>query len=416
MKTLNLGLHKAQMEVFKNPARVKVVCAGRRTGKTYCLISTVIERALTFKGVIDPAAPPICLIAAPTLKMAKRLHWKPLLNLLRDNPLVESINKTDFIIKFKGKRPDIVLSGVDDGGERLRGSKIYFAGLDEFQDFKPDTWDEVIYPALSDTPNSTALVIFTPKGLTNHTYKFHLKAKITSGWKYFHFTTADNPFFPPKRLEEAKNTLPPRVFQQEYCADFVSFLGQIFDCLEEKHLIEDKELPTSYEAIYSAIDWGDVNPAISIIGISNQKAYVIDYWENETKQPIVSDVVNNQLLRLAQKYNIHRCYCGHDRPGSIIQLRSLPHKGLQNAVQAYNKVIESYTWTNSLFFQDRLYIRKSLKRVIDTFRSYHRENKNGVLIDYPAPNQDDHIVDATKSIIASLVHKKVLKNVSMEYE
>jgi hypothetical protein len=42
---LNFNLHDAQMEVFQDSARFKVVAAGRRFGKTYLSAVTLRPRA-----------------------------------------------------------------------------------------------------------------------------------------------------------------------------------------------------------------------------------------------------------------------------------------------------------------------------------------------------------------------------------
>ena len=70
----HLQLHAKQMEVYKNPARFRVVCAGRRFGKT----------ALSKVEILREAVKPNRYIwyVAPTYRMAKQIMWFDLLNAL----------------------------------------------------------------------------------------------------------------------------------------------------------------------------------------------------------------------------------------------------------------------------------------------------------------------------------------------
>lgn len=405
---LRLDLHSAQQKVFRHPARAKVVCAGRGLGKSRLLLTKAIVKCLSYQGVIDPVSPQVALITMPTLKMARSIHWQPLLNVLEKCPLVENVNRSDFRISFKGNRPDLLIRGADNGGDRLRGLNLIWAGLDEYQDFNPTVWSEVLFPALARNADWEALIIGTPKGRQSHFYKLHEQALKTKGWQYFHFVTADNPFFPREHLERARQELPPKVYRQEFEASWEDFDGQLLDQLRRDHIATP---PGNYRSVYIGVDWGDVNPAVLVIGLSHQGVYyLLDHWRNETGQPVTEQQLLDKAAHLSREHNVYRCYLPDDRPASVLSFRrhGKAHsvKGLQRAVEVKRSKpgpMERATILNSLLYQNRLYLTPKTEELYDVFASYHRaKDKDGNLLNKPADGQDDHPIDAAAYCIATL--------------
>lgn len=393
MNSLNLNLHKKQAQVFSDRSRFKLLISGRRFGKSRLLLTTAIHAALAFNQPIDPASPPVVLIAMPTLKAAKAIHWQPLLNLLENQPFVESINRTDNRIKLKGDKPDILLRGADNDADSLRGLKLYWAGLDEFQDFSLAAWEQVIYPALTDTPGSRASLIATPKGKSHWLYRFHLQARADRNWSYYHFFTEHNPFISRKLLKQAKLTLPPRVYKQEFEASFEDFEGQFFSEFDDEHIVDT--LPTKFLDTYLGVDWGDLNPALTVVGLTpDYKYYILDAWDNETGSPIVFDQLIEKAASFCDRYNIYRGFADPSRPASILDFQKIGrHKklpGLAKTIAGFNKVKEGIQIVNNLFYQDRLYINSKLTSFIEELKSYHRKTINGEVVDEVADGQKDH--------------------------
>ncbi|WP_171815377.1 hypothetical protein [Nostoc sp. PCC 7524] len=340
----------------------------------------------------------------PTLKACRQIHWQPLLNLLEGQPFVENISRTDFRIKLKGNKPDILLRGADNNGDSLRGLKCYYVGVDEFQDFSLKAWEDVIYPTLADTPNSKALLIGTPKGKSHFLYKFHQQAKSSKDWSYFHFITEDNPFVPRRYLEQAKLSLPPRVYKQEFEASFEDFEGQFYTQFNNHHIVDN--LP-NFEFTYLGIDWGDINPALSVIGFTkDRKYYLIDAWENNSQTPVVIDDFINKAVYFCNKYNIWRGFADPSRPSSIIEFQKVGRKkgikGLAKTIAGFNKVNEGIQIVDSLFYQDRFFVHSSLLNTINQIRSYHREVKDGIILDIEAANQQTHVLDCIRYTLATL--------------
>ena len=206
-----------QTEIFLSTARFKSVVAGRRFGKTYLSTIELINAAISGKNKN-------CWYIAPTYGAAKEIAWDMLIKNIPEQYIVKT-NETGLTIKLINGSV-ISLKGAERSAV-LRGRSLDHCILDEFSEMRPEVWFEVIRPSLSDREGS-ALFIGTPKG-RNHFYD--LWAKGVDGadnWESFQYTTLDGGNVSPSEIEQAKADLDERTFNQEYCAQFVTYAGLIY--------------------------------------------------------------------------------------------------------------------------------------------------------------------------------------------
>ena len=85
----------------------------------------------------------------------------------------------------------ISLKGAD-RPETMRGVSLAYLVLDEYADMKPDVWELILRPALSDL-KASALFIGTPMG-RNHFYDLYKQAELGGdpNFKAWHYTSYDN--------------------------------------------------------------------------------------------------------------------------------------------------------------------------------------------------------------------------------
>lgn len=213
MTELRIDLLKWQKVVLFDEARFKVICAGRRVGKTRYSLSDLLIKSQEPK-VIDVDT--CVMFIAPTNAMAMDLAWEQFLAMAR--PLVAKANVNDQDIRMRNGM--LVKIRGSDKPDRLRGGKLYHVVLDEYQDIKSQTWEYVIEPALADL-EGTATFIGTPKPDAEEfrrIYDMGLEDGIE--WKAWHFTTYDNEKISRKELERAKATKSTAAFEQEYMASW----------------------------------------------------------------------------------------------------------------------------------------------------------------------------------------------------
>ena len=211
MSELKIDLLRWQKEVIQDNARFKVICAGRRVGKTRYSLSQTLIKGLECKDVTTSV-----MFIAPTNQMARTLAWDALIFMAQ--PVIANSNVNNGEIRLKNG-VKICIRGSDNP-DSLRGIKLYHVTLDEVQDIKPQTWEYIIRPALSDM-QGTAVFIGTPKPDAEEFRKLYdLGMSGDDEWKSFTYTTYDNELISRKEIESAKNTLSTAAFEGEYMASW----------------------------------------------------------------------------------------------------------------------------------------------------------------------------------------------------
>lgn len=244
---LNFSLHPSQLTIFKSNARFKVCAAGRRFGKSFLSAVTLI-----IEGLKDTNEEGYSLknkdvwYIAPTFQQGKDIMWGLLKDLGRD--VIEStVENTATIRLINGRQ--IKIKGSD-RPDTLRGSGLGYVVLDEYADMKPQVWEEIIFPTLTDVEGG-ALFIGTPKG-KNHFYDLYLAA--TEGedaeWEGWHFNTVDNPLLNKELVAKARERLSTQAFRQEFEASFNATGGNIF---KEDMIVLDENEPADGH-YYIAVD------------------------------------------------------------------------------------------------------------------------------------------------------------------
>jgi hypothetical protein len=217
-----MQLTKPQSEIFLSPARFRAVVAGRRFGKTFLSTGEILRAASS--GVNKN-----CWYVAPTYGAAKEIAWDMLLDTIPEQ-YIKKRNETALNLKLINGS-SIALKGAEKP-HNLRGRALDFVVLDEFADMRPETWSEVIRPSLSDRHSeespTRALFIGTPKG-RNHFYDLWATGLDgADGWHSFQYTTLEGGNVPEEEIEQARMDLDERTFNQEYCAEFVTYSGLIY--------------------------------------------------------------------------------------------------------------------------------------------------------------------------------------------
>jgi len=216
-------LHPLQREVVNHPASRKVVCAGRRSGKTtlaaymavgaflqgkrVLLSSTSQDQADVFWEYVTTWLSP--LLATPHLY---KHEVKRLLRLGRGQIWVKT-----------GRNPDA-----------LRGGAADLLVLDECAYLDPDAWRKVGAPMLADS-DGEAVFISTPVR-RNWFFELYQQARQdeTGRWRAWHFTTHANPYLPQSALDALTADMTREDYQQEIEAQFLEGQGSVFRRVEER--------------------------------------------------------------------------------------------------------------------------------------------------------------------------------------
>ena len=251
-------LTPSQNLIAADTHRFRVVCSGRRFGKTVLATEEIKGKAIS--------QPSRIVYIGPTLQQTRDIVWDMLVKQLL--PATRYKNESRLELKINtltGGESLIALRGWE-AVETLRGQQFDFIIMDEVASMREFWlhWFEVVRPTLTDTKGE-ALFISTPKGF-NHFYDLYNQEARDLDFKSFHFTSYDNPHIPKEEIDKAKTEIPEDRFAQEYMADFRKTTGLVYKEFDRaKHLFNElEEVPNKVER-FIGIDWGYTNPTAAVI-------------------------------------------------------------------------------------------------------------------------------------------------------
>jgi hypothetical protein len=205
-----------QKECHQNRERFSVYALHRRAGKTELAIMELIDKAMKFKLELG-----MFLYIAPFLKQAKAIAWarlKQKLEPLRASGLVD-INESDLSVVFKHNGCIIRLFGGDNP-DAMRGLRVDGCIIDEVAQIKPEVWDDIIQPALSDR-KGWAMFIGTPDGV-NLFSEIYYAAADRPNWNAALYTVFDTESLDPEEVERLQREMAETSFAREYLCDFTA--------------------------------------------------------------------------------------------------------------------------------------------------------------------------------------------------
>lgn len=372
-------LHDTQKPVAIHPARFRILCCGRRWGKTTLAIDQMKARAAIPKSRIA--------YIAPTYQQARDIAWSQLRNDLKD---AGKINESRLEIELVNGSW-IALRGWE-SIETLRGQKFDLIVLDEVAMMRNFDlhWQEVIRPTLTDTKGE-GLFISTPKGF-NHFYNLFNKQGSDSDYKSFHFTTYDNPFIPKEEVDKAKEELTEDRFAQEYLADFRKTEGLVYKEFD-RNVHVYKDLPPFVEVVTTigGHDFGTNNPCASITIKKDQDAR---YWVHEEWYETGKTDAQQADYVAALRWDV--CY---PDPASASGVLELKNRGVhvRDVVKGADSIRSGIATIQELFKTGRLKIHESCHNLIWELETYsYPERRPDRNEDENPIKENDHAVDALR--------------------
>ena len=386
-----MPLTEPQKKVISSDARFRVLITGRRFGKTYLAINEIAK----FSSQPNKRV----WYVAPSYRQAKAICWGVLKEKMIAHKWVKSINHSDLTITLRNNS-QITLRGSDNENS-LRGVGLDFLVCDEFSDINKTVWYEVLRPTLSDT-SGHAFFCGSPRGFGNWSYELFKMGETNHDWESFKYTTLEGEQVSEEEIEQAKQDLDLRTFQQEYEATFVNYSGMIYyNFNREKNIIEKYKDNSLF--LHIGLDF-NVDPMCAVVSIiENNKVMVIDEIQ------IYSSNTNEMCEEIKTRYK-HKNIIVYPDPsarqrktsaGGLTDLSILKNFGfdvkcrnnaplVRDRINAVNSKLKNVAGKSSLF------ILHSCKNVIKSIeRQIYKEGTH-------VPDKDsgfDHMNDALGYLI-----------------
>jgi hypothetical protein len=278
-----MPLSAKQKEIADCTKRWRICVAGRRTGKTHLAMRELARFASIPNSVV--------WYLTGSRMQAKTLVWSKLKKKLKSLNWIESTNESELLITLKNNS-QICLKSAEQG-DNLRGESLNFLVIDEFCDIDLDEiFFQILRPALSDK-RGACLMLGTPKAGNQTARDLFDRHLVNSNWASFTYSTLAGGFVDAEEVEQARQDLSPKVFQQEYEATFVSFAGVIFSDFGE-HNISEVRKPSEHEPIYIGMDF-NITPMSAVIGRQTKmgiEIYDEIYLDNSNTSEIIAEIRN----------------------------------------------------------------------------------------------------------------------------
>ena len=363
-------------------------------------INDLIRAAITCKSPM-----PLFGYVAPYRSQAKSVAWDYLKYFSR--PITKQSNEADLIIELVNGAK-IRLFGADNA-DAMRGLGFDGLYLDEYGDFKPSVWGNVVRPALSD---KQGWCVFggTPKGKNQFWNIYETSRKLPNEWFSLSLPASKSKLLPESELEAARAQLAEDQYLQEYeCSFEAAIVGAIWG-IEMRKLTEDGRITKVENQIevktHTAWDLGHTDDtAIWWYQVIAGEIHIVDYFA------LSGGTIEEFVSKIKEKpYNYGKHYLPHDA-----RARTLASGGKSVIEQmAAHLGINNLAIVPSLTVQDGIQaVRMALPRCwfdaekcadgIEALRQYQREYDEDKKAFRQTPKHDwtSHPADAMRMLAIS---------------
>lgn len=387
------NLHGAQKEIVNDTHRYRVINAGRRFGKSTLIAWEMFAMAVANENARIP-------YYAPTRDDARDIMWRPLKEIC--GPLIvgepnESRLELNVRNRFGGTSL-IILYGWEAVQERGKGvgvknNHIFLDEVSKYTNFSYG-WEEILSPTLLDLKGG-ATFISTPNGF-NHFYDLSLMEGNNPDWKYFHFTSYDNPFLDIEEIDKKKAEITEDRFAQEYLGEFRKKEGLVYKEFNRKlHVVS--EVPENLEVLYKlgGLDWGHTHPC-AVITI--KKDYDGNYWITDefykqglTEEDIIDYTVSAQFNKV------------YPDPENASGIAGLKKRGVnvKEVKKIKGSVVSGINKVREMLKQNRIRVLSKCVNVIEEFESYSYPDDKDKLSNEKPLKEGDDAMDAIRYVLMS---------------
>ena len=386
MKSLNLkGTVVLQKNLNAN-TRIVVNQGGTRSSKTYSLAQLIILKALQEQGKVYT-------ICRKTLPALKGTAYKDFFNILEEHNLYNPDKHNKSELTYKLNNNEIEFISVD-MPQKIRGRKRHILWLNEANEFRFEDWVQL---SLRTTEN--IYLDFNPSDPYSWIYD---KVMNREDCTFIKSTYLDNPFLPDETIKEIERLkdLDSNYWKIYGLGDMAQPTETIFRQFEICNSV-----PNESELIAIGMDFGYSNDPTAIVEVFklNDNLYINElvYSKGLTNQDIAQRLRELDITRQTE------IIADSAEPKSIEELhrQNFNVKGAKKGADSINMGID-------VLRRFKLHITKNSTNALNEFKYYKwLTDKNGHIVNKPATNQQDHLIDAVRYVALN----KLMTNHSGKY-
>jgi hypothetical protein len=281
-RVLVLRHHPEQQRLVRERKRLKIVHAGRRSGKT-----AIAKRVGTCRAMNERTLPDAWIVfAAPTQEQARRIFWEDIKRLVPDEFVERVWDSSSTMMLRLVNGAEISVLGIDKP-ERLEGRPLDWVCVDEFANTRPMTWERHLSQALltPGRPLGEAWLIGVPEG-QNHMFRLYREALSDiakfgdrSEWGVYRWDSSD---ILDADAAAFALRMDPRTYEQEMRGGFVAQTGRAYYAFDR---MTHASRRLNYEQGRPLIFTLDFNTAPGVAAVGQERLWPLDdarpSWRHE---------------------------------------------------------------------------------------------------------------------------------------
>lgn len=290
-------LHRAQADVWTagSQHQYNVVRCGRRWGKTEFLVILAVSYVTSLFPQTGTGKLEGGRVGIFTAEYKQQFEiFDKLSEILQ--PLIKRKSRSDGIIRLKnGARIDFWVTNNNPLAGRGREYDLVLideAAFTKIIEMLNEVWPKSIKPTLL-TRRGRAWVFSTPNGIDENNFFYAICHNKTLGFHEHHAPTSSNPYVPADELEKERKANDPRVFQQEFLAEFVDWSNDAFFDFD-KLLVDGLpvDYPTTCDGVFAVMDTAVKG------GTSHDGTGITYYAYEQTYGPKRAVILDYELLQI----------------------------------------------------------------------------------------------------------------------
>lgn len=164
--------------------------------------------------------------------------------------------------------------------DTIAGNSFDFLIGDEFGLWNRHAWG-IIKPTLAAKPNAKVILASTPRG-KNDFYKECVKGMSDDPFvQHYRMSYKDNSCYDLREIEDARKSMSPELFKQEYLAEFIDGISVVFGSIDKVQRIKQWAKIVHGEKYFFGLDISGDGEDKTILTVMNSKGKVVLIHEVE---------------------------------------------------------------------------------------------------------------------------------------
>lgn len=259
-----------------------IVNSSRQFGKSYLL-----RQILLYYAINEPDSKN--LFVSMSYQQSNKVYGE-ILRMVEKTPLIKSKNVKEKSVTLMNGSEIYVRSYQK--CDYIRGISANTLIIDEAAFVREDDFNAILRPTLA-TIGRRGLLFSTPRGKN---FFFRMATNHSPNYHYYYATYRDNPYANRGEIEDARKTLPEKIFRSEYEAEFIDGGMSVFYNVEK--CIRNGLLPSG-AVCCAGLDVGRNSDYTVLTIMSGSSVVYQEQWNQDTWESIISSIV-----RALRQYNV----------------------------------------------------------------------------------------------------------------